>query len=303
MVRLAGRLNQTVEAACLSGKGSDKITPMPDRAAKDAGASPAMIGQDASARRQMHLLAVGPRELWRTIEHEHVKPMLRRLRPWRRAAFGGVEVHYRKHLDGGGSTFGQDYIPLLRAWGMPRQARAFEWCAGPGFIGFSLLGHGLCDTLCLADLNPEAVRACRRTVAHNALSARVSVYQSDNLEGIPPSEHWNLVVGNPPHFADEAPGKLRFHDAGWNIHRRFFNTVGQFLAPRGVIVLQENNRGSTVETFRAMIENAGLALVRVHGCAPERTRDSPKYYLAIMRRGEAPPDWVRCGDVNHAPMP
>ena len=54
------------------------------------------------------------------------------------------------------------------------QPRAFEWCAGPRFIGFSLLGHGLCDTLCLADINPEAVSACERTIADNALTDRVS---------------------------------------------------------------------------------------------------------------------------------
>jgi len=45
------------------------------------------------------------------------------------------------NLDGGGSTFGQDFIPVLRARGMPKVQRTFEWCSGPGFIGFSLLGR------------------------------------------------------------------------------------------------------------------------------------------------------------------
>ncbi|MGZ9104358.1 MAG: hypothetical protein ACXW3M_00750, partial [Rhodoplanes sp.] len=57
----------------------------------------------------------------------------------------------------------------------------------PGFIGFSLLAHDLCETLCVADINPEAVAACRRTVEANRLSDRVSVYQSDNLKDIPAS--------------------------------------------------------------------------------------------------------------------
>ena len=55
----------------------------------------------------------------------------------------------------------------------------YEWCAGPGFIGFSLLGHGLCDSLCVADINPEAVAALRRTVATNGIGGQVSVYHSD----------------------------------------------------------------------------------------------------------------------------
>jgi tRNA G37 N-methylase Trm5 len=46
-------------------------------------------------------------------------------------------------------------------------------------------GHGFCETLCLADVNPEAVEACRLTVARNGLSKRVAVCRSENLDGIP----------------------------------------------------------------------------------------------------------------------
>jgi tRNA1(Val) A37 N6-methylase TrmN6 len=230
-------------------------------------------------------------DIWRRLERQHIKPLLRRVQPWRQRAFGGIRVHYKTHLDGGGSTFGQDYIPLLRAWGVPKQARAFEWCAGPGFIGFSLLGHGLCETLCLADINPEAVAACRRTIRDNALAARVTVYHSDNLNSVPPSERFDLIVGNPPHF-DVSPGQLRYHDKDWGAHRAFFAAVGQFLAPGAVIVLQENNHGSIAEMFRSMIEAAGLTIVFVHGGEPVRTPVSRMYYIGIMRRGDAAPDWA-----------
>ena len=67
---------------------------------------------------------------------------------------------YRDHLDGGGRTSGMEYLPLFHDLGLPRQPRVFERCAGPGFIGFALLGYGFCDTLCLAGVNPEAVEAC-----------------------------------------------------------------------------------------------------------------------------------------------
>jgi hypothetical protein len=119
---------------------------------------------------------------WHTLEHQYIKPTLRRLWPWRKRTFGGVRVHYQKHLDGGGSGFGQEYIPYLKSRGMPRQARVYEWCSGPAFIAFSLLGHGLAETLCLADINPEAVEACRRTIASNGLGDRAAVYHSDNLK-------------------------------------------------------------------------------------------------------------------------
>lgn len=232
------------------------------------------------------------RDLLKRLDYRTIRPARRALQPWRYVTYGKIRVHFKRYLDGGGSAFGQDYIPFLLDRGMPRQARVFEWCAGPAFIGFSLLGFGLCDTLCIADLNPDAVRACRRTVAESRLEDRVSIYHSDNLDGIAATERWDLVVGNPPHFDWAQTGEARFGDRGWNIHRRFFETVGRFLKPNGVILLQENNHGSTVETFRQMIEEAGFSIVLTHNYEPRITPYTRIYYLGIMRRGEAAPDWL-----------
>ena len=77
-------------------------------------------------------------------------------------------------------------------------------------------------------------------------------------------------MSNPPHF-DEASGDLRSADGGWRIHRRFFAAVGGFLKPGGVVLLQENNAGSTPEDFRPLIEEAGLTIVFVSGAKPVRT--------------------------------
>jgi len=230
--------------------------------------------------------------LLKTFERHVVKPRLRRLKPWRHTLYGDVRVNYRDHLDGGGRTSGMEYLPLFHDLNVLRQTRVFEWCAGPGFIGFALLGYGFCDTLCLADINPEAVEACRRTVAQNGLAERVAIYQSDNLDDIPASEQWDLVVGNPPHFIDVSPGELRFHDQDWNLHRGFFAAIGRFLKPGGMIVLLENNCGSTAETFRSMIEDAGLCIVFVHNCEGRRTPYTRTYYLGIARRGDSIPSWA-----------
>src|SRR5436190_12759277 len=63
---------------------------------------------------------------WNTLEHQYIKPALRRLWPWRKRTFAGVRVHYMKHLDGGGGEFGQEYIAYLKGRGMPPQQRVFE---------------------------------------------------------------------------------------------------------------------------------------------------------------------------------
>ena len=184
-------------------------------------------------------------------------------------------------------------MPLLRRRGMPKVARAFEWCAGPGFIGFSLLAQGLCDTLCLADVNPEAIAACQRSIARNRLEAKVAVYLSDNLEDIPASEQWDLVVSNPPHFIDSGIGHLRYHDPDWRVHRGFFETVARHLKPGGVVVLQENNAGSTPDMFTAMIADAGLRLAFVQDAFDTRTVQPHMYYLGIMRPDDPVPAWAQ----------
>src|SRR3989338_5465633 len=114
--------------------------------------------------------------------------------------YGEIEVAWLLELNGGGMTHGQQFIPVVkRVCG--KVGRAFEFCAGPGFIGFSLLAEGLCRYLCVADANPLAVEALKETVRRNRLIDRVSVYLSDGLKGIPKTEKWDLVEPTPPHFS------------------------------------------------------------------------------------------------------
>ncbi|PJG50914.1 hypothetical protein CVM73_33620 [Bradyrhizobium forestalis] len=60
----------------------------------------------------------------------------------------------------------------------------------------------------------------------------------------------------------------------------------------GVIVLQENNRGSTVETFPELIDAAGLAVVFTHGDHKELTHESVFYFIGIMKKGANVPAWA-----------
>jgi predicted RNA methylase len=229
--------------------------------------------------------------LLKRVENGLVRPALRKIRPSKRVQLAGINIVYRNELDGGGAEFGQEFVPFLKSRGMPKRKRIFEWCSGPAFIGFSLLGSELGESLCLADINPAAVAACRKTVEENDLSDRVSCYVSNNLQDIPSSERWDLVVSNPPHFIDQYVGDIRAHDPDWKIHREFFRTISPFLTEDGIIVLQENNRGSTVNTFRDMIYQAGLEIIFTHGDQPHLTPESSFYFIGLMPRGSTKPIW------------
>ncbi|MGW0890109.1 methyltransferase [Saccharopolyspora sp. NPDC002578] len=191
----------------------------------------------------------------------------------------GVEVRYAQHLDGGGNDFGRAYVPFVEAT-FGRVGSVLEWCSGPGFIGFSLLGNGLCDQLGLTDVNAEAVSACRATVRGNGLDDRVSLFHGDCLDGMPEDRRWDLIVGNPPHMdvrtapADDVAvfrrlkPELVYADHDWEVHRRFYRRVGELLAPGGSVVLQECSAASSAETFRDMITDGGLEVAEVIPCDP-----------------------------------
>lgn len=179
---------------------------------------------------------------------------------YRYHSYGDIRVAWNGDLNGGGFGFGQQYLAAV-----PKLTgsvdRVHEVCAGPGFIGFSLLARGLCRSLCLSDINPHAVAAVEHTIALNRLHDRVSVYLSDALDGLPHHEQWDLVVGNPPHLEGSQDGEwgLRQYDPDWRFHRRFYASVARYLRPHGRCLLQESFRGSTPETFLPMLEPSGLA--------------------------------------------
>jgi methylase of polypeptide subunit release factors len=202
--------------------------------------------------------------------------------------FREISVVFESALDGGGSTFGQEFIQVVADRIGPSQ-HVFEFCAGPGFIGFSLPAHGLCEQLTLADINPKAVLACRSTIQINRLEDGCYAYVSDVFDSIPKTEKWDLIVGNPPHWpqsfiVENRPHwpqslyderDLRNHDIGLGIHRRFFEHARSFLKPGGSILLQENSLATTQLDFECMISDGGFHLVDVS----KQTRIPPSIFF------------------------
>lgn len=193
---------------------------------------------------------------------------------------GKIYVH--NDLEGGGRWFGRQIVETVKGMNL-RPGRAFEWCSGFGYIGFSLINEGLCTSLVLGDVNPGALALAQRTVEENNLN-NVTLYESFNFNNIPDHEKFDLIVGNPPHYADVSQGKkrelARFHeriwrDPEWEYHRDFFHQAKKHLNPGAPIVLCENWEGSSPETFGAMLYDAELEHQLVEGIHG--------FYLLIVR--------------------
>lgn len=193
--------------------------------------------------------------------------------------YDNIEVVYKENLHGGGIRFGQQFIPVVKEK-FGRVGHAFEFCAGPGFIGFSMLANNLCDKLTLADVNPEAIKVCNETVQRNNLYNRVATYVSDVLDNIPETEKWDLVVGNPPHVfcasKEEYKKDITLYDPNFNIHRKFYCGIHKFLKPTGSILLQEHSESTNVADFKNMIEEGGLKIIDVFVYTPPSVSEPRK---------------------------
>ena len=175
----------------------------------------------------------------------------------------GMLMYHGPNEDGGGTWFGHEYADIIKQRYPGRVFdRCYEWCSGPGYIGFSIMSAGLCNSLCLSDKFEQVELSISETVRHNELEGKVNLYVGDSLIVLPEHEKFDLVVSNPPHFL-ESPGGSHVQrikvDEEWQTHADFYKHIGNHLADDGIILLQENMAGSRPEDFIDMIEANGLS--------------------------------------------
>jgi hypothetical protein len=208
------------------------------------------------------------------------------------AYYGEIAVFDKPEQHLGGLAFGRDFPRVLNELGIGRRPRLFEFCAGPGYIGYSLLSAGWCESLALSDINPDAVSSARFTAAHNGLRDRVDVYVSDVLDQIPADERWDLVVANPPHFP-RAKTDVRHYDPSWEMHRRFYASVGRHMNPHGLVLMVENADGSDSDLFAEMIRAGGGEPGVVHPGTDIHGKPNGLYYQLSSWPGVARPSEPR----------
>ncbi|MDP1853443.1 MAG: class I SAM-dependent methyltransferase [Candidatus Omnitrophota bacterium] len=189
---------------------------------------------------------------------------------FKKVRYKNITVSFLPYLEGGGRNFGQEFIRMVRDR-FGKVDHVFEYCAGPGFIGFSMLAHGLCNRLTVADVNPDAVECCKKTIKDNKIEDKAAVYLSDCLDSIPITGQWDLVVSNPPHWpSDEKKYRenIRNFDPYLTVHKKFYRDIKKFLKPDGSVLFQECEPATTTKDFQPMIEDNGLEIMEVFKADP-----------------------------------
>jgi tRNA1(Val) A37 N6-methylase TrmN6 len=208
-----------------------------------------------------------------------------------------IEVFYEDHMDGGGASFGQEYIQVIKNRYNKKFNNCLEWCSGPGFIGFSLLSNNLCNNISFLEFYKPAINYLEYTKKNNKkYSDKIKIFHSNSVKKIPKEEKYDLIVGNPPHFASdlnfltsqtpsEAIGNTTriSVDINWNTHKDFFKRIKKNLSKDGVILLQENRYGSNVQTFMNFIESYDLQVTDAFFHENSKY-DKIFYYLEIKHK-------------------
>jgi len=187
----------------------------------------------------------------------------------------GIVITYDTYMDGGGISARLDFIDILGQLGK-KYKNCFEWCAGPAYIGFEILGTGHCENLFLSDTYAPAIDSCIKNAEANNLSDKVFGYVSDNVKDLP-FENIDLVVSNPPHNDSMAYWKETFEhlttselfahgarigvDDGYSIHEEFFANIVDKLSDDADVLLSE--AGNT-DPFISMAEKYGLKHIKTY---------------------------------------
>lgn len=204
--------------------------------------------------------------------------------------YNKIRVVYDLENDGGGTFLSPDYYhTIIREYPDKVFNRCLEWCAGPGFIGYNLLAKGVVKNISFLELYNGAVKnleATKNLLQKN--SECVKIYHSNNTDCL--DECYNLIVGNPPHFvepnevyATNASDRLAV-DVNWEIHKQFFNDAERILSADGIILLLENNKGSSANIFEDLIKNTNLKINRIIPAAKKSNQRMGIYYIEIIRK-------------------
>lgn len=199
-------------------------------------------------------------------------------------------VSYDSRDEGGGTWFGQEYIEVLQKKYSTQWHHCLEWCSGPGFIGFGIMAHGLCQNLTLQDRHAPLTDHVNQTCVWNNCKTRTDFFLGDSI-GCIPARQFDLIVANPPHYL-ECPGDDNYQrlavDTNWQTHENFFQNVSFYLARDGIILLQENQAGSLrgVYEFWDMIHNNRLEVTAYWTSTRYWNAQGPTqiYYIEIQHQ-------------------
>ncbi|MCU7937496.1 MAG: 50S ribosomal protein L3 N(5)-glutamine methyltransferase [Candidatus Thiodiazotropha sp. (ex Dulcina madagascariensis)] len=138
-----------------------------------------------------------------------------------------------------------------------RVARILDLCCGSGCIGIAAAAYLPESRVDLVDISADALQVARNNAKTHRLQERVEIRQSDLFEALP-AEKYDLILSNPPYvgaqemaelpaeYRHEPDLALRANDDGLEVVKRLLRQVPDFLAPRGILIVEVGNSAESL---------------------------------------------------------
>ena len=128
---------------------------------------------------------------------------------------------------------------------------AFDFGTGTGCLPVSIATRSPQARFWAVDVSGEAVALACDNAARHAVQDRIQFLQSDGFAAIPPGQHFDLIISNPPYIPtaeiNELQPEVRDHDPrialdggqdGLDFYRRLANQGGMRLNPGGKLMVE-----------------------------------------------------------------
>jgi hypothetical protein len=228
-----------------------------------------------------------PRIFFRNIWNKYVARKLDPLQLVPAANCDGLVVYgfENPHLFGGGAIHAPDFLRVILELRLGPVDRLCDFCAGTGYIGFSLFARRFCRTLCCIDVDKRSIDAVQLTATANGITDLVTTFVSDGLNDVPETEKWDLLVCNPPQLqprvATDVDTAFTF-DPDWKLHRNAYSGLKKFMKLGGHAIFLEAKYETSAKTFAPMVEAGGGKIVAEIPAKDFRGREDDRYFVVTQ---------------------
>jgi release factor glutamine methyltransferase len=145
---------------------------------------------------------------------------------------------------------------------------ALDVGTGSGCVALALAAENPFVRLVAVDVSKAAVEVARRNAARLGLGGRVDIRRGDLLDDLPPREHFDLIVSNPPYIPEaeyrtleanvrDYEPRMALHggEDGLDVYRRLIPAAAGRLRPGGVLAVEVG--AGQAAAVRALFAAAG----------------------------------------------